>query len=412
MDVTMAKPFPAYTGDQPYAFVCYAHDDADVVYPLLSALHEQGCRLWYDEGISPGSEWTQTLADKIEGCAVLLYLLTPRSMASAHCRREINFALDVGVPIQAVHLESVELDGGLRLSLGDRQMIVADELTEPALRDRLVRALAGHHVQGAATIETAEPSQQRGLGRVFALVAIAIVLVATAFYFWPKNNREFPPNNLVVGEVEVIGDVAASQARSVRRNLIAELSVLGLPVHETPNAHSHRLSLEVQHVGDGERLVDMQLRKPNGELLLSRSVREEATTLDAGRFKHAEYLANFANFIVNINAWGAMNTAQQDALRAYLDGMIFFFELSQGYEGDWGAAEAKFELARRLDPEFVPPLHQLLILWKKQDGSSANMERKHRTRSRTGAPDQSTCPGYEPDALHARDSATLSGPRL
>ena len=64
----MEKPFPAYSGDEPYVFVCYAHDDSDVVYPEMAWLHEQGVNLWYDEGISPGSEWSQALADAIERC--------------------------------------------------------------------------------------------------------------------------------------------------------------------------------------------------------------------------------------------------------------------------------------------------------------------------------------------------------
>jgi len=35
------KPFAAYNGDEPYVFVCYAHDDNKVVYPEIASLHEQ-----------------------------------------------------------------------------------------------------------------------------------------------------------------------------------------------------------------------------------------------------------------------------------------------------------------------------------------------------------------------------------
>ena len=41
---TLDKPFPAYQGDEPYVFVCYAHDDEDMVYPEIGWLHEQGIR--------------------------------------------------------------------------------------------------------------------------------------------------------------------------------------------------------------------------------------------------------------------------------------------------------------------------------------------------------------------------------
>ena len=44
----MDKPFSAYKGNDPYVFVCYAHDDEDLVYPEMAWLHEQGINLWYD----------------------------------------------------------------------------------------------------------------------------------------------------------------------------------------------------------------------------------------------------------------------------------------------------------------------------------------------------------------------------
>jgi hypothetical protein len=51
------KPFAAYKGDEPYVFVCYAHEDADIIYPEIEALHDKGVNIWYDEGISAGRVW-------------------------------------------------------------------------------------------------------------------------------------------------------------------------------------------------------------------------------------------------------------------------------------------------------------------------------------------------------------------
>ena len=39
----MQRPFPAYKGDDPYIFICYAHADAEVVYPELVWLKKEGC---------------------------------------------------------------------------------------------------------------------------------------------------------------------------------------------------------------------------------------------------------------------------------------------------------------------------------------------------------------------------------
>ncbi len=86
----MDKPFPAYQGDEPYVFVCYAHDDEDVVYPEIRWLHEQGINLWYDEGISAGKVWRAEIAEAIQGASKFLYYISAASLASDNCNREVN----------------------------------------------------------------------------------------------------------------------------------------------------------------------------------------------------------------------------------------------------------------------------------------------------------------------------------
>ena len=88
----MEKPFAAYKGDLPYIFVCYAHEDSNAVFPEISWLHDQGVKIWYDEGISPGLEWSEALASAIQGSSKILFFVTPHSVTSEHCRRELNFA--------------------------------------------------------------------------------------------------------------------------------------------------------------------------------------------------------------------------------------------------------------------------------------------------------------------------------
>ena len=68
----MDKPFPAYDGDDPYVFVCYAHTDAKIVYPEILWLRDQGINIWYDEGISPGAEFPERLGKAILGASMVL----------------------------------------------------------------------------------------------------------------------------------------------------------------------------------------------------------------------------------------------------------------------------------------------------------------------------------------------------
>jgi len=56
-DVDLELPCEAYIGEEPFLFVSYAHRDGAEVYDDIRYLSESGYRVWYDEGISPGSEW-------------------------------------------------------------------------------------------------------------------------------------------------------------------------------------------------------------------------------------------------------------------------------------------------------------------------------------------------------------------
>ena len=72
----METPFKAYDGNEPCIFVSYSHSDRDAVFKCLAHLHSRGFRIWYDEGIEPGSSWYEVLADRIASAAcVLLFTL-------------------------------------------------------------------------------------------------------------------------------------------------------------------------------------------------------------------------------------------------------------------------------------------------------------------------------------------------
>src|SRR3954469_15121057 len=105
----------AYAGSEPYVFVSYAHQDAAEVYPEVRRLQRLGCRVWYDGGIRPSSDWTDELAGGIRRCHLFLVCLSPAAVASRHVLDEVRFALAKGRPILAVHLARTDLPDGLDL---------------------------------------------------------------------------------------------------------------------------------------------------------------------------------------------------------------------------------------------------------------------------------------------------------
>jgi len=136
------KPFPAYEGDGPYVFVSYSHKDSSSVYPEITWLRDCGFNVWYDEGIEAGTEWSEELANRIEGGMLFLYFITPESAESQNCRNEVNYAVTNGIPTLAVHLKKTDLSGGLSLSLSARQAILKHAMPHQKYREKLRNRIA------------------------------------------------------------------------------------------------------------------------------------------------------------------------------------------------------------------------------------------------------------------------------
>ena len=181
------RPPSAYEGDEPYVFVSHSHGDRAVVYAEIRWLQAQGIHVWYDTGISVGSEWSEALARAIKGANHFVYFVTPRSVNSENCRRELNFALEEQSSILAVHLEPTDVPDGIRLNLNNRQALF--RYSDSNYQQNLVRALGGkqsdsieptRHIAGTRMSITRRP--------LAAALAIAILLCVAviSWYFKPS----------------------------------------------------------------------------------------------------------------------------------------------------------------------------------------------------------------------------------
>lgn len=120
----MNKTVIPYEGDRPYAFVSFAHRDSDEVLSVLGGLQARGYRVWYDDGITPGSEWSENIAKHLSGCAVVLAFVSPNFSASSNCRREVNFALSRDKSVLPIFLRETALPDGLELQLSAQQYVL------------------------------------------------------------------------------------------------------------------------------------------------------------------------------------------------------------------------------------------------------------------------------------------------
>ena len=122
--------YSAYTGTGQYMFVSYAHIDAKIVFPEIGKFQNKGYNVWYDEGIAPGNEWPEEIANALAGCSLFVVFITPNSVESKNVRNEIYYALHHDIPFIAIHLVETELDGGLALSLQSIQAILKYTMSE------------------------------------------------------------------------------------------------------------------------------------------------------------------------------------------------------------------------------------------------------------------------------------------
>jgi hypothetical protein len=179
-----------------YVFVCYAHDERILVLEQIAWLRANGFEIWFDEAIEAGNRWSEDLARAVEGCAAVLYFLSPKSASSRYCLDEIHFALECGRPIVPAEIEPVTLTPGLRLSLGGTHRIFMYKMDPDGFREKLASGLraamdgtpglaphAGPAVsgqQGRETPAAAAPFNWRPLlvGVLTALAAFIAMTVA------------------------------------------------------------------------------------------------------------------------------------------------------------------------------------------------------------------------------------------
>jgi len=141
------------TGEDSFAFVSYAHVDAELAHSEIEFLQKIGWRIWFDGDIHPGGGWREEIASAIRNARQLVYLVTPNSVNSDHCRREVFFALDVNTPILPIYLVPTRLPDNISFVLSDRQAIFRHKLEDEEYRSQLDSSLVSSS-RGLETFQT------------------------------------------------------------------------------------------------------------------------------------------------------------------------------------------------------------------------------------------------------------------
>ena len=153
--MTELEYFSSYEGDRPYIFISYAHLDAEDMLRIMAPLHQKGYRIWYDEGISPGSEWPENIARHLSGSKLVLLIISKNSINSENCAREAGFALEQGKQILLIYLDDIPVWEEYRRNLSKKPRILlksdADEtaiFANPTAAKLLSKKLVGNGKTG------------------------------------------------------------------------------------------------------------------------------------------------------------------------------------------------------------------------------------------------------------------------
>lgn len=188
---------PAYEGNKPYIFVSYAHKDSDFVQPIIAELFEKKYRVWYDEGIAPGSEWPKNIADHLNGCKGAIVFVSESSINSKNCENEVARI------VEKEHIRQFSVDGSKHRLL---EKAAKDHIRTVNSLDELIASIPSEYI-GDGTGYNREISKKRAGGIWNILIAVAVVLaIAIGVGLYGLNQGWFDKYLPALAEAESVVD--------------------------------------------------------------------------------------------------------------------------------------------------------------------------------------------------------------
>ncbi len=196
---------PAYEGNKPYIFVSYAHKDSDFVQPIIAELFEKKYRIWYDEGIAPGSEWPKNIADRLNGCKGVIAFVSEASTHSINCENEVVRARE------KQFIRQFSVDGNRHrlleeaVSKSDGEMLERSAKTVNTVEE-LISSIPDEYI-GDGTGYDRDVSKKKHGGVWNILIAVAVILaIAIGVGLYGLNQGWFDKYLPALAEAESVVD--------------------------------------------------------------------------------------------------------------------------------------------------------------------------------------------------------------
>ena len=83
-------------------FISYNRKSEAIVKNLVDDIEALGHKPWFDQDLSGGHQWWEEILKQIRECDVFIYILSPELLDSMACKRELDYANNLGKPILPV----------------------------------------------------------------------------------------------------------------------------------------------------------------------------------------------------------------------------------------------------------------------------------------------------------------------
>ena len=168
--------FRPYEGWHPYVFISYSHRDTARVLSIIKPLHDGKLRLWYDEGIPAGNDWSGNIDAHMRACGAVLFFRSKTALASPNCFSEIEAAIANRHPLLIVPLDDAPVDAKWNALLSKGTTL---DLRDKADDEAILSAVRGFSVLGRSFYRRrGENIRLDRVGLVAALLFLALTLAA------------------------------------------------------------------------------------------------------------------------------------------------------------------------------------------------------------------------------------------
>ena len=127
-------------------FLSYSWADKPLARGLAEGLEASGCRVWIDEGeLRVGDSLVQSISEALDQVDFVVALVSPASLGSDWCRKEISLAMTGEVKRQGVTVMPLRVgDVEMPPTLKDKVHLAVDPEDEPGAVVQLLRDIRRH----------------------------------------------------------------------------------------------------------------------------------------------------------------------------------------------------------------------------------------------------------------------------